>query len=309
MRTARPSIADKQLPKVSPIHLFLPLISSLFVIFALLYLQRAQSAGISAWTTLVGLNWACALVYPPLLLLGGEVHPELLYQPAIVGGLFLLGQFCVLLSIRWGDVSISAPVQGVKVLMVPALGALFLSAEISPTIWWSAARALVGIVLVQAKKGQGSRAQITASIAFAILAALCMSVFDLLLQQWAQAWGSGTFLPVSFTFAGLFAIPLIPWTDSPKRIRELKMTKVLLIGCLLMAVQSIGMTFTLAQFGDATRVNIVYSLRGLWGVLLTWLLAEQFGATAGMDNRVMKMRLAGAVLLTIAVVVAVSAGE
>jgi drug/metabolite transporter (DMT)-like permease len=193
--------------------------------------------------------------------------------------------------------------------MVPALGALFLSAEISPTIWWSAALALVGIVLVQAKKGQGSRAQITASIAFAILAALCMSVFDLLLQQWAQAWGSGTFLPVSFTFAGLFAIPLIPWTDSPKRIRELKMTKVLLIGCLLMAVQSIGMTFTLAQFGDATRVNIVYSLRGLWGVLLTWLLAEQFGATAGMDNRVMKMRLAGAVLLTIAVVVAVSAGE
>lgn len=295
------------LEKVSPIYLLLPLTSSLFVIFGLLYLQRAQSAGISSWTTLIGVNWACALVYPPLLLLGGDVHLDLIYQPAVIGGLFLLGQFCVLLSIRWGDVSISAPVQGIKVLLVPALAALFQIDEIRRNIWWAAALALTGIVLVQAKKGHGSRAQITAGIVFALLAALCMSVFDLLLMQWAPLWGkgNGTFLAISFAFAGLFATPFLPWADSPQTIKKLQMTRTMLTGCFLMAVQSIGMTWTLAYFGDPTRVNIVYSLRGLWGVLLTWLLARQFGATAPLDGRVMKLRLAGAVLLTIAVIVAV----
>jgi len=74
-----------------------------------------------------------------------------------------------------------------------------------------------------------------------------------------------------------------------------------------MAVQAIGVTVTLGLFGDATRVNIVYSLRGLWGVLLTWVLAQRLaepGSIAG--NRTMTMRLIGAVLIGISVVISVT---
>lgn len=290
--------------KANNIHLFLPFTSSVFVILGLLALQRAQAKGLSAWTTLIGLNWACGLVYPPLLLLGGEWHIARLHEPAIVGGLFMLGQFFVLLSIRWGDVSISAPVQGVKVILVPALAALFQVSDIRSNIWWAAALALIGIILVQAKKGHASRRQITLGILFALLAALCMSIFDLLLQHWAAPWGSGVFLTITFFTAALIATPLLPLADNWTKIRHCGATRPLILGCVLMAVQSIGMTFTLAQFGDATRVNIVYSLRGLWGVVLTWLLAKHLGLEHPLDQRTMKLRFAGALLLTIAVVAA-----
>jgi len=63
-------------------------------------------------------------------------------------------------------------------------------------------------------------------------------------------------------------------------------------------VQAFGMTYTIAQFGDATRVNIVYSLRGLWGVLLTWTLAKSLGLADTLPaSSVMLKRLAGAILI------------
>ena len=74
-----------------------------------------------------------------------------------------------------------------------------------------------------------------------------------------------------------------------------------------MAVQAIGMTVTLGLFGDATRVNIVYSLRGLWGVLLTWLLAHQvLKSEAVPSQRTMLMRLIGAVLIGFSVILSVT---
>ena len=73
-----------------------------------------------------------------------------------------------------------------------------------------------------------------------------------------------------------------------------------------MAVQAIGMTVTLGLFGDATRVNIVYSLRGLWGVLFTWLLARQVLTSEPVPSRrTMLMRLIGAVLIGFSVVLSV----
>ena len=74
-----------------------------------------------------------------------------------------------------------------------------------------------------------------------------------------------------------------------------------------MAIQAIGMTVTLGLYGDATRVNIVYSLRGLWGVLLTWFLARHFAQAASLPgHRTMLMRLIGAVLIGASVVISVT---
>ena len=58
---------------------------------------------------------------------------------------------------------------------------------------------------------------------------------------------------------------------------------------------------------DATRVNIVYSLRGLWGVLLTWLLARQVTAAGPVPSRrTMVMRLIGAALIGFSVILSVT---
>ena len=76
-----------------------------------------------------------------------------------------------------------------------------------------------------------------------------------------------------------------------------------------MATQTMSMCYCLAQFGDAPRINIVYALRGLWGVILAWLLAKTLRTNeASVGRPIMLRRLAGAVLLTGAVVLAVTAG-
>jgi drug/metabolite transporter (DMT)-like permease len=278
------------------------------VVFGLLNLQRAQQRGTSTWTTMIVVCWAPACVFPVLTLMGGTMQPaSLLWQPAIIGGLYLAGQLFTLLAIDRGDVSIAAPVLGVKVLIVPALAPFFVDDELSAKVWIAAAIAVIGIGFVQARDKSIERSKILASIGFALLAACSMTLFDLLIQRWASAWGAGYFLPIAFGFAAVFSLAFARLADRPSDLQRKGVVRLLAIGALLMSVQAIGMTVTIGLYGDATRVNIVYSLRGLWGVLLTWILARHFSEVAATPgNRTMTMRLIGAVLIGISVVISVT---
>lgn len=120
-------------------------------------------------------------------------------------------------------------------------------------------------------------------------------------------WGAGYFLPIAFGFAALFSLAFAPLADRPAGLRRRGLIRPLAIGCVLMAIQAIGMTVTLGLYGDATRVNIVYSLRGLWGVLLTWFLTRNLADSENAPgDRTMMMRLIGAVLIGISVVISVT---
>ena len=252
--------------------------------------------------------WTGVLVFPSLTLMGGTMQPiALLWQPALIGGLFLAGQLFTLLAVARGDVSIAAPVLGIKLLIVPALAPLFVDDPVSSTIWIAAAIAMAGIAFVQAPDASLPRSRVLAAVCYAILAAFSMTLFDLLIQRWAPAWGAGYFLPCAFAAAGLFACAFLPLADRPADLRARGALTPLLWGAVFMAVQAIGMTVTLGLFGDATRVNIVYSLRGLWGVLLTWLLARQVTAAGPVPSRrTMVMRLIGAALIGFSVILSVT---
>ena len=231
----------------------------------------------------------------------------LLWQPAVIGGLFLAGQLFTFLAVARGDVSIAAPVLGVKVLIVPAASGFLVDEELSPRIWVAAAIAVAGIACVQTRDATIHHSRIIASVGYALLAACSMTLFDLLIQRWAPAWGAGYLLPIAFAFAALFSLAFIPLADRPAEIRRFDAVRPLTFGAILMSIQAIGMTLTLGLFGDATRVNIVYSLRGLWGVLLTWVLVHQIHAPElRPSRRTMRMRLIGAVLLGVSVLISLS---
>ncbi|MEO1997315.1 MAG: EamA/RhaT family transporter, partial [Planctomycetaceae bacterium] len=118
----------------------MPLCSSVLVVFGLLFLKRAQGQGISTWTTLILVCWTSAAVFTLLTLLGGTMQPlRQLWQPAVVGVLFVVGQCCILLAVRWGDVSIATPVQGVKVLFVPAATTVWFGESMATEIWVASA--------------------------------------------------------------------------------------------------------------------------------------------------------------------------
>jgi len=296
-----------------PLHLLFPLFSSVVFVLGMMLAKQAIVRGASPWTgTFFGNLWL-ALIWAGVAIVRGEVIPvEAWGDAALIGLLFVLGQLFTYLAFQFGDVSVATPVFGVKVLIVATLTSLLAGINVPGIVWAAGAMACVGIILIQWSGGRAatdaapSRRGLT--IMLALSAAFCLSLFDVCLQTWARSWNSYSFLPVMFGAAGVLSLVFLPKVDSPKRLRELKATRWMLGGTLLMAVQAMSMCFSLAEFGDAPRINIVYALRGLWGVILAWLLARTLGTNEAILSRsVMLRRLAGALLLTVAVLMAITA--
>jgi hypothetical protein len=77
-------------------------------------------------------------------------------------------------------------------------------------------------------------------------------------------------------------------------------------GSVLLGVQSITFVSTLAVFGKATNANIVYASRGLLSVVLVWLVGHWFhNAEQHLGPKVMRWRLAGALMMMSAIVLVV----
>lgn len=296
-----------------PLHLLLPLSASLLFVFGLLAIKRTTQAGGGPWTVTLLANLWAAVLFSPLWWLGGTMQPlSLFWQPAVIAVLFILGQVLTFYAISKGDVSVAAPILGLKVIMVAVLATVLTSDQLPPIVWAAAAIATLGIALVQwsARRPQAGTATRPAhgagwTILFATLSAGSFALFDVLVQNWAPAWGSGRFLPLVFWMVAILSLGFLPFLK-PTALRDPRVRPWLLGGTLLIALQAICIVFALSQFGDATRVNVVYALRGMWGVGLAWWIATRWGGSeADHSRQVMLTRLAGAVLLTAAVVMVV----
>ncbi len=294
---------------VSNLHLLLPLFSSITFVFGMMYARKAIGRGASAWSGTfygnlwLGLSWLLVGVYR------WDVMPiASWWQAAIVGLLFFAGQFFTYTAFRYGDVSVATPIFGVKILLVAVLSSFMTGQRIAWTVWVAAIIATAGIILVQSGPGshqKHERRQLFITVVTALLAALALSVFDVLLTTWGKNFGAMEFLPVMFAFAAFFSFGLLPWVNGISTLRKFMAFRPMLIGTILMALQAMGMTIALSQFADATRVNIVYALRGLWAIVFAWMLAHSFeGGERHVHRNVMLRRAAGALLLTVAVVLA-----
>ena len=104
---------------------------------------------------------------------------------------------------------------------------------------------------------------------------------------------------------GVLSLGFLPWVQR-KVFADDKIRFGLALGTLLIALQAICIVFTLATFQDPTRVNVVYAMRGMWGVILAYLVARRWGGNeASLPKNVLVARFAGATLLTAAVVLVV----
>lgn len=281
--------------------------------------KQAIDRGVTPWTgTFLGNLWL-AIFWGVIATARGEIIPsEAWADAAIVGAMFVLGQVFTYLTFQVGDVSVATPIFGVKVLMVAGLTSVLDGTDVPWSIWIAGALASAGVILIQwqsrtdkpaddSSKATDSKTR-WLTIMLALCAAFSLSLFDVCLQKWARGYSGYSFLPVMFGTAGLLSLGLLPWVTFPGRIRQLKAGRWILGGTLLMALQAMSMCFSLAEYHDAPRINIVYASRGLWGVLLAWAFAKQLGTKeAQVGKTVMLRRLAGATLLTAAVLMAIQA--
>ena len=293
------------------LHLLFPLLASILFATGLLLLKRATEAGTNPWTvTFVANQWAALLFSAFLLMESPPVEWQFIWQPALVAVFYITGQVGTFSAIHHGDVSIAAPLFGIKVLLVAVFSTIIGGQSLAISIWIAAVLATAGIALVQ-WSGKGQRKRILYTIASAMLASTSFSIFDVLVQKFCVSetarWTTGRFLPLMFGCVAVYSVVFLRGFQIEK-LKQRTVRTPLVVGGMFIALQAICIVFTLSAFGDAPRVNVVYSMRGIWGVLFAWAAASIWGGSeAEVGRRTMVTRLLGSALITISVVIAILA--
>ena len=295
---------------MSPEALLLPVGAGLGYACGALAIQRALVAGVSGGVVNLLCNMTMALLFQLLWLMPGlgAAHRNsvscqfLLVYPACCGLLFFLGQIFTFRAIATGDISVSTPLLGTKVILV-ALLSVFLSGKALPLSWWgSCAMASIGIALISYVPG-GSHSRMTEAVCWSLGAAAIFALTDVLVQCWVPEVGYARFAPVMFGTTGVLSLCYLPGFLRKKRdggvgipVRALPW---LLSGAALLSIQSLGMYSAIGLFGNAPLTNILYGSRCLWSVLLVWMAGTLLAGWPSGDHGtpVMMRRLTGAILL------------
>jgi drug/metabolite transporter (DMT)-like permease len=292
---------------VSKTFLLLPLLWGILYALAALLTKRAFAHGVGPWRVLFLSNLGLVLAAVPMLLLEKEPTPMRWYaEPLLTAAVFFAGQTFTTLAIHRGDVSISTPVLGTKVVFVAFLTRIFLKEEV-PFLWWTAAfLSVAGVFLLGFSKDFTGRRSFSTLI-YAILAALCYGSVDVLTQKFVPVWGSGKFLPMVFFQMGVFSLIIIPFFRQGLREIERPAWNWLIGAIVVGSIQCMGMALTIGYFGHATAINIVYSLRGVWSLVLVILIGTWLGSQEHLlGRRTLAIRFIGALSLVAAVILVMS---
>jgi hypothetical protein len=282
--------------------LLFPFFAGIVYVAAALCLRRAADLGADVWRALRICNCTIAIMFVPLLLLGGSISSwKLLWQPAITASLFAAGQVFSLLALNVGDVSVATPVLGLKILLVGVLTTTLLGQKLGPNIWIAAGLSSGAIALLNVNRGERHH-RVGTTILLAMLAALAYALFDVLVQKWSPGWGAGRFLPIMMGFVAAYSLPLRGRKSEhpPERLADAWVAG----GAVCLGVQGLMFVTPIALHGNATVANVLYSSRGLWSVIAVWLVGHWFGnRERHLGASVLIWRLIGAALLTAAIVI------
>ncbi len=289
-------------------QLIVPLISAAVYGVAAIFLKRATAiGGAGAWRVAFVTNLVQALLFAPLWFVhSGPFTWQYLGESALAGSAFFVGQVFAFLALSRGDVSVATPVLGTKVIFV-ALLTVVLAHQSIPGVWWLAA-ALAAAATALMGGGKTSRADgsFTRSLIYGFSAALAFSTTDVLTQMWAKGWGPAHFAPAMFLTVAVLSFALIPLFPAPLRELPAEAWRWLIPGAVLVSTQAAGIAYSIMNFGKATQVNILYSSRGVWSVVIVWSIGHWFGnEERGRGHGVMARRLCGSLMLLCAILLVI----
>jgi len=280
----------------------LPLCSALGYTFAALMLKRATEQGVGPWRVTFIVNCTAALVFAPWWLTGGAPFNWTGFLHAVLcGATFFIGQILTFLALNKGDVSITTPVLGTKVILVAFMAVIFAGDHLSPFLWGAALLTTTATVLLGGEI-RTNRERVLPSLVFGFSAALTYAAADVQQLKYASAWGFGHFAPVMFATVGVLSLGLIPFFREPLSTMPRKSVAWAVGGGVLLSLQATGIAFSIVAYKEVTLTNILYNTRGIWSVLLVWGAGQWFSNTERqVGNRIMGRRLAGAALMLLAV--------
>jgi len=290
-------------------YLLLPLLAAIAFAFGSMVFKRAFLEGAGMVHLTVVNNVILGVLFLPLLAFEAQPipwHDWLL--PALTAVAFALGHLLNVVSLRVGDVSLATPLLGAKVIFVGLIGWLVFGNLLTAAQWLAAALATAGVVLMGLTDFRsGSRAGFTTTTALGCAVAFALT--DTMIQAWGPRFGPLGYLALVFADVGLLSLVLLPCFGRSSLPAPTKAWKWILLGAALSGVQAIIITGTIAVWQDAAGVNVVYATRGLWSIALVWCVGHWMKnaerQTTG--GRRMGQRLAGAVLIIVAVVLTMKA--
>ena len=281
----------------------LPLLAAILFACAALLMKRTASWKIDIWRISFLCNVISAIAFQPFLLLwDGQPAWHLWWQPLIVALLYVGGQVLTLTSLAQGEISVAAPVLGLKIVFVPIFLWL-LGAELLPARTWLACMgATLAVVLLNTSDGSSGKGKVMFSIVTAACGAAAFAMFDVCVQLWSQAWGPGAFLPLMFAASTLISMGFIPMFDQPLRQVPRAAWPFLLGSAVFIAAQALAIVCSVALWEQVAVSNVVYSSRGLWSLFFVWMFGAAFQvADIGLTPRVFFFRTCGALLLLISI--------
>lgn len=283
---------------------FVPLLTALGYAVAALLLKRALQLGAGEWRTLFISNLAMGVCFSPLWFFEGHFRFDLLWQPVAASILFFLGQLFTFLAIGRGDVSVATPVMGCKAVFVAFFAVFLFHKQLSVELWIGAALTAVAVTLLGSRsRGETHHRHVGRTVIYAALSAASFALTDVIVSFYAPDWGVGKFVPLIFNLVALYSFSFVPFFRKPLRATPAASWPWLIWGSILLAVQASGMALCLAITGRPTEVNIVYNSRGIFSVVIVWIVGHWFHSTEQhLGSAVLSRRLAGSVLLLIAII-------
>jgi uncharacterized membrane protein len=290
-----------------PLYLILPAIAAVVYAAAALFFKEAFRRGAGTLHTFVVTSWVMALFFGPFIFWEkGEMQWHLIHYPLITGAAFFIGHWITFAAIRIGDVSLVTPVMGTKSVFVAFFAWFIFGIHIPGGMWFAAMLTAIAIYILGKTDLKSTNRRMPLATGLTICSSASFGVCDALVQEWAPAFGVKAFLSILFITVALLATFLVPFFEKPLKQLDRKTIAWLLGGAILTGQQAIFISLAVSLYHNATGVNVVYSSRGLWAIVLVWLTAKLMNKrTEESDPRKLMMRFTGALLMFIAIVLAV----
>lgn len=270
-----------------------PLFAAFLYAAGSLGMKQAMERGASSWKVMAVSNLAIAAWSLPLFFLfPGTWNASAALAAVLAGAALFGGRIFAVKALEHGDLSVVAPLLALKTLLVALLSMMTRPESVDMRLLLAAALATAGVALVQKSPSTGFAGHRKA-VVFAAAASLLFAITDVIVQKFASLMGIGFFQPLMFLAVCLFVPFLRRGGATPGGAG-----RPMVLGSAVLGLQTTMVLVAIGVTGQATLVNIVYSTRALWGV------AVDFFAGGKTVRLLAGWRIAGAVLLVAAVIVA-----
>jgi len=260
-----------------------------------LQIKRALTCGTQKRRAIAITNIAMALWALPLFFVSrGDFEFQAWLTAVFAGVALFLGRILSVKALEVGDLSIVGPLLGMKTLLVAIFSFGTGQTELTSWLWGAAIAATAGVILLQKGPSQLSKNRRVATL-YAAGASILFAGCDILVVEARGQLGIGWLSPTLFITVALL-VPLLGRHREP----PVEAKKTLYLGAAIMGFQTSLVIFLIGFTGQAVLINIVYSSRALWTVVIDRFFGKSTGVT-----EFFKIRLTGAALLLIAITIVV----